>query len=248
MKRYVVCIFDLYGTLIDIHTDERKASFWKKQQELFSSYGADYRAQELRDAYFETVRHLEEERHEEGHRIEIDISDAFEMLLESKGVTADERIITEIAASFRKDSTSHIRLYAGAKELFETIRKLDIRIFLLSNAQELFTLKEMKDLGIYDLFDDVFISSACGYKKPDPAFMKCLLEKHGLNAQDCLMIGNDLYDDVQIADVLGMDSYYIEDALSSDRRCAVKATYMQKGMNLKLLKRRILSSYQEKDR
>lgn len=28
--RYPNCIFDLYGTLVDIHTDESRPEFWKK--------------------------------------------------------------------------------------------------------------------------------------------------------------------------------------------------------------------------
>ncbi len=246
MKEYGAYIFDLYGTLIDIHTNERKASLWKKQRELFSSFGAGYEWKELRDSYFGTVGRMEEEKKEQDHYIEIDIAEVFRLLLRKKGIESGADMIRRIAERFRRDSVCHIRLYAGAKDLLKALRNLDKKVFLLSNAQELFTGKELEDLGIDGSFDDIFISSACGYRKPDPSFMERLLQKHGLDPKDCLMIGNDLYDDVCIAARTGMDSYYIESALSSERKTDAVATYVQKGMDLKLLKKRIVTSCEKR--
>ncbi len=44
-------IFDLYGTLVDIHTDETKTSLWKRMALLMTLQGAPYEAKELREAY-----------------------------------------------------------------------------------------------------------------------------------------------------------------------------------------------------
>ena len=35
-------IFDLYGTLVDIRTDEWQAQLWKKLQLLYNYHGAGY--------------------------------------------------------------------------------------------------------------------------------------------------------------------------------------------------------------
>ena len=35
-------IFDLYGTLVDIHTNEKKAYLWKKMSLFFGMKGAAY--------------------------------------------------------------------------------------------------------------------------------------------------------------------------------------------------------------
>ena len=40
-------IFDLYGTLMNIHTDEDRASFWSKFAKKMNKY-KEYNAQELR--------------------------------------------------------------------------------------------------------------------------------------------------------------------------------------------------------
>ena len=52
MTGYRTCIFDLYGTLVDIHTDENAPQVWEALAAHYSARGAVYRPKELRDAYF----------------------------------------------------------------------------------------------------------------------------------------------------------------------------------------------------
>lgn len=44
-------IFDFYGTLVDIRTNESKPYLWKKMSELYSSLGASYNASELKTEF-----------------------------------------------------------------------------------------------------------------------------------------------------------------------------------------------------
>ena len=77
MKEYENYIFDLYGTLVDIHTNEKKIAFWKNMSAVFCRYGADYAPRELRDLYFGEVDALSEKKKEEGRFIEIDLYEVF---------------------------------------------------------------------------------------------------------------------------------------------------------------------------
>ena len=43
-KEYENYIFDLYGTLVDIQTNEKKASLWKNMAHIYSMTGAVYTA------------------------------------------------------------------------------------------------------------------------------------------------------------------------------------------------------------
>ncbi len=49
-------IFDLYGTLIDIHTDEHKASLWKLMEKTYAVYGSEWKTGTLHDKFFETYK------------------------------------------------------------------------------------------------------------------------------------------------------------------------------------------------
>ena len=56
MKHYQNYIFDLYGTLIDIWTDEEDPRLWRNLADLYSRYGADYSPEALQVAYSRIVR------------------------------------------------------------------------------------------------------------------------------------------------------------------------------------------------
>ena len=61
--KYQNYIFDLYGTLVDIHTDESKSSLWKKIAVYFSAQGAAYTGKELKERYFALIGAEEKKLH-----------------------------------------------------------------------------------------------------------------------------------------------------------------------------------------
>ena len=48
--KYTDLVFDLYGTLVDIHTDEGLET-WERTAIYYGFYGAHYTGQELKDAF-----------------------------------------------------------------------------------------------------------------------------------------------------------------------------------------------------
>ena len=233
-----VCIFDLYGTLVDIHTDENQPSLWRRMAGFAASNGADWAPEALRGAYLRYCREEDDRLRERDRRIpgacpEIDLAPVFAALYAKKGVSADEALIAETAWAFRRASTTHLRLYAGAAELLRALREQGRRVYLLSNAQGLFTRPELELLGIARAFDGISISSEAGCKKPDPRFFRQLLEREGLDARDCLMIGNDPVCDGGGARAVGMDAWILRSGLSP--RDAVG--FDQEGMDLRKLAR-----------
>ena len=57
-------IFDFYGTLADIRTDEEKPYLWEKMSEIYGAMGAVYTPEELR----QTFRRLERQEAERAFR------------------------------------------------------------------------------------------------------------------------------------------------------------------------------------
>ena len=232
------CLFDLYGTLVDIHTDENQPSLWRRMAGFTARAGAGYEAKELHEAWLrlaaaEEARLAARDRGIPGACPEIDLKRVFAALYAEKGVAADEALLAETAWFFRRASTTHLRLYAGARELLDGLRASGRRVFLLSNAQSLFTRPELELLGLADAFDGVYLSSEAGCKKPDPRFFRLLLERERLAAADCLMIGNDPRCDGAGARAVGMETWIIRSAVPP--RDA--EGYDQEGMDLKKLRR-----------
>ena len=219
MKRYAACFFDLYGTLVDIHTDEGRPGFWRALCGVFADLGGSDipGANELQRRYLALVRAEEascKRSAGEGAEIEIDLRKVFSQLLTEMRIDPSPGIVDRLAVRFRALSTTHIRAYAGAAALLDDLRALGSRVILLSNAQSCFTLPELRALGLERRFDRIFISSDVGFKKPDVRFFRAALEAEALRPEDCLMIGNDPKCDVFGAAAAGLDAFYIRSALT----------------------------------
>ena len=231
-------LLDLYGTLVDIHTDENQPSLWKRMAGFVLSRGADWEGKALRRAYLEGLRQEEERLRLRDRGLpraqgEIDLALVFARLYTEKGVRADAALIAETALAFRKASTTRLRLYAGAKELLAALGQRG-RVILLSNAQSLFTRPELEMLGLTDCFDSIYLSSEAGFKKPDPRFYRLALDREGLKPKDCLMIGNDPVCDGEGPRSVGIPAYVIRSGISPR---GIPEGYDQEGMDLKKLKR-----------
>ena len=177
-------IFDLYGTLVDIKTDEYSQNFWRKAVMVFAKRRASFTPLELRVKYHKYVRR-ELRRARLNHPLyryfDIDVLKVFSRLYAEKGIPASEALLRETAYAFRKASTEHIRLYDGVPELLSALKAAGKRIYLLSNAQESFTIPEMEELDILRFFDGVMISSQEGICKPQRQFFARLIDRYHLD-------------------------------------------------------------------
>ena len=214
MNEYRNYIFDLYGTLVDIRTDESGRRLWQLSALYYSSRGASYSAAELRRAYLSYC--AEEQAKSPDPFYEIELRNVFERLYSVKGVSADERLIADTALFFRLSSVKKLRLYPWVKPVFEHIREGGSGIYLLSNAQACFTLPELDALGIGGAFDGMTLSSDAGVRKPGRGIMERLLADHGLDPADCVMVGNDQKADMGIARSFGMDGVFIRTETSGE--------------------------------
>lgn len=211
-------IFDLYGTLVDIRTDESSPLFWRRMAELYARCGADYGPGALRDAYLRLCREETERLRALAGREnpEIDLGRVFVRLYdEAPGRRAAAFAPKEdalgdwtamIASAFRTLSMKKLRLYPGVKKTLAALRARGCGVWLLSNAQRLFTVPELELLGIRDAFDAVYLSSDFGAAKPESAFLEALLREQGLRRGDCLMVGNDPQTDLAVAQSCGVDA------------------------------------------
>lgn len=195
-------LFDLYGTLIDIHTNEESDSFWETFAKKTKAY-YPFSGPALKQAYSKICAQLQEQIEE------LDILKVFTKLF--KVESADAR---KIAVLFRKLSTEYIKLYPGVKSLLKTLIKRGYRLYVLSNAQEAFTIPELKSLGIYKQFTDIAISSDYGVKKPNLQFFKQAMQNFNLEISDTIMVGNDYLCDICPANELGLKTIFIQSNLT----------------------------------
>lgn len=208
-------IFDLYGTLVDINTNESRRGLWEKFALFYGYNGAIYKSTELKKAYLQEVK-KELDSNTKTEYPDIDITVVFQRLYNNKGVDCSKELIFETAKLFRVLSVNYIKLYPGVIELLENLKAKGKKIYMLSNGQRSFTVPELKYLGIYDYFDGLHSSSDIGICKPDPAFFQHLIKEHNIDVSKSVFIGNDHIADVEGSKIVGLDCIYIHSNQSRD--------------------------------
>lgn len=209
-KQYQNYLFDLYGTLVDVHTDEESPLLWKRMSIFLGTEGVYLPPERLKEKYFaEVARREAAAKKIRGPGAEIDIAPVFASFYEEGGVNAGEHQIAHTAQMFRIFSLEKLHLFPGVSQMLQTLQSRGKRIYLLSNAQALFTLPELRALGLEQYFDGIVISSCEGIKKPDKRLYQLVLERYGLDPSETVMVGNDDRADCWGAANAGLDSMYI---------------------------------------
>ena len=119
-------IFDLYGTLIDINTDEDYEDLWIEMADFYSMKTASYDAKELKETYHKLCKEEEKKLIKKYKNIthhEIDIHNVFKKLYTLKGVKVSTSSVSATAQYFRILSTKYVRLYDGAEEFLISLKE-----------------------------------------------------------------------------------------------------------------------------
>ena len=213
--KYTDLVFDLYGTLVDIHTEE-DAVVWDKCALYFGFYGAHYTGKELKSAFRSAMQKREAQAGQSYECFpDIPFEQVMTELFADKGITENADALGVIAAQlFRIASIEYINLYPGALDALALLREKGYRLWLLSNAQHIFTAYELRHLGLGTQLDGIYISSDYGCRKPDIRFYDALIREQNLTPDKCLMIGNDRETDIAGARAAGMDTLYMHTNLT----------------------------------
>lgn len=207
---YKQVIFDLYGTLVDIHTDEHGDKLWSTMTDVVKAYGAYYAPSQLRDSFFALCDEQLQENSLKTSCPDIDVVKVWQKLLKVSKLKVNKTDATHCARTMRALSTDHIRLYSGALPLLTKLKKAKVPMYLLCNGQKQYVTTELRLLGIARFFKEKIISSEYGVANPNPSLFNLILRKHKLNAEDIVVVGNDLTSDIEGANATGMDSIYID--------------------------------------
>ena len=211
MKKITTVLFDLDGTLIRMDQDKFIELYFKSILAKLASLGYDaalmYKA--LEESVRATIRNdgtlLNEERF-------------WSTFLEyAPGVRdAVKEVLDEYyAIDFTDVIKSTCEGFSRAKEIVELARSCGKRVILATNPlfPMIATVARMALSGLTpDDFDYVTAyenSSAC---KPNPLYFTELLDKLGIAAEECVMVGNDTRDDFS-AHALGIPVFVLTECL-----------------------------------
>ena len=210
-KNYV---FDVYGTLVDIHTNEYLDSTWAKLAETLNFYGVYYSPQELKEAYFSSCELQMRQGRANFNHPEVDVVEVFSHIVENKGVKTTKTLSTHLAQEFRAFSTEYLKLYDGVLDTLAKLKRSRKKLFILSNAQKCFTKTELIKLGLLKYFTGAVYSSEYKCAKPDATLFNALCDKYKLDKKETVYVGNDPQTDVDGARNAKIDCLWIKTNLT----------------------------------
>lgn len=113
----------------------------------------------------------------------------------------------EAESRYRSFLGSSPKLIPHAKDTLIQLKNMGKRLYTASNGVYSTQITRLKQAGIHDLFDGMFISEQVGSEKPSLHFFKhCFDHIPDFHQEETIMVGDSLSSDIQGAVNAGIDS------------------------------------------
>ncbi|MDA8333382.1 MAG: HAD family hydrolase [Peptococcaceae bacterium] len=188
-------LFDVYGTLIEIETDEHWEEVYRTIAHYLTYEGIYMHRFEVRDLYFQIVQQrLDASREEYPEVDQVAVWGEF-LSRRSAAATAQTRLPLFLACLHRGVARKRLRTNQNVTRVLEALRHRYI-LGIVSDAQAVYVRSEMQALGLLPFFDHLVISSEYGFRKPDRRLFESALQKISLQPDEVLFVGNDTFRDI----------------------------------------------------
>ena len=108
----------------------------------------------------------------------------------------------------KRDVKNYWLPYDGVQQMLEALRNRSIGRGIISNWDH--TARDiLKSAGLVEYFEPIVISAEVGHNKPDAAIFNLALETAGIEAKDCIYVGDNYYDDALGSRKVGMETLII---------------------------------------
>jgi len=193
-------LFDLDDTLFDHKHAARQALTRVHQMH------ACFTARQF-DQFADEHARVLEEMHRRVLAGEMGIDEArlerFRRLFAAAGGAADETLLQETAAAYRRRYVETRRPVTGARELLAAIKPI-ARVAIVSNNLLDEQQQKLRLCGFDPYIDALVVSEEAGSWKPDPEIFRTALARLGCDAADAVMIGDSWAADIEGARAVGM--------------------------------------------
>jgi putative hydrolase of the HAD superfamily len=201
-------LFDLYGTLVDIWTDEWDFSTYHILSQFLSYYEIYYRPEQLAAKYQEKT--AEKMMAYPGPFGEVDVFQVFEeILVEGWRKQPERSLVVWLARLFRSLTRRRFGLFGDTRPVLETLNG-NYLLGVVSDAQWVFSEPEIRMLDLNKYFDTIVLSSRYFIRKPDPQIYAHALRALRVEPAEALYVGNDPEADVTGPQAIGMPVILID--------------------------------------
>jgi putative hydrolase of the HAD superfamily len=128
----------------------------------------------------------------------------FEKFLTQKYHDVDYRILAHAIIAYRRTNRPLLKPYPHVMEVLSALKERGIKLALLSDAPKLNAYKRLVEVGMDNMFDVIVTADDVNAIKPSPLGFKAIMKKLGVDASECLMVGDSPTRDVAGAKAVGM--------------------------------------------
>ena len=201
---YKILLFDLDNTLLDFCANETDSL-----NKLFQKHGYIF-TDELFELYNSVNKQLWADY--ENGKIELDdvLNSRFSETMLRLGKEVDG---IEWENQYRELLGNGCQLIEGALEVCWRLSESH-RLFVITNGITKTQIKRLKQSGLYEFFEDIFISQSIGSQKPSKEFFDYVMSHiKGFNGKEALIIGDSLNTDIKGGLMSGIDTCWFNSKL-----------------------------------
>jgi len=215
-----VLFFDMYQTLVDTEVNPNKEIIENAHISVFAGFlikkGIEEVAANVFQLHFEKLRddfYLDRDQKIYHHNFKKLVAQTFDKFY---SINAEDKVLGELIWQYRILVRGKTQLYDGVKKTLEKLSE-EYNIYLVSYTQASYSILELEELGIKQYFKGFIFSSDIGYKKASDNFYKNCIEISGIDASNCVMIGDHPFEDMYMANKNGMKTIWIKNPASKHR-------------------------------
>lgn len=205
-----VVLFDLDGTLLPMDQDEFVKAYFGLLAKKLAPYG--YETEKLIPAIWKGTGTMV---NNDGMKSNEEVFwEAFSAIFGEK-VKEDLPLFDEFYRNEFVGAKAACGFTGKAAEVIKLLKEKDIRVVLATNPifPAVATETRMGWAGLSpEDFEFYTTYESCRFCKPNPKYYEDIVEKLGVDAKKCLMVGNDVEEDM-IAEILGMKVFLLTDCL-----------------------------------
>jgi putative hydrolase of the HAD superfamily len=119
-----------------------------------------------------------------------------------------EQAYRNCCETYDREKLQNLKLYPGVKNTLEELKKLGLRLAVITDADRYHAHARLTRVGLLNSFDLLVSADMIGTKKPDPAHFLFALDALGIKPEESLVVGDSIKRDIVPAHRLGLKTAY----------------------------------------
>ncbi|ODS31448.1 MAG: Phosphoglycolate phosphatase [Candidatus Scalindua rubra] len=135
-----------------------------------------------------------------------DMKNKVQTLLEEINVEISAEMFKKLINEWYQPFARELDIYEDSESTLKALRQKGFRLVAVTNTAWSGELIEgdLRRFGVASFFEAVIVSSDIGYRKPSPVIFERALRELGLDASECIFVGDSIIEDIQGAQQMGM--------------------------------------------